>query len=907
MNARRSLKTQILAASVVMALAQFGAPARADSGAGHDTVLGNALSPRGVNPSTHGEALDPDGMGTRTPAARTPTGQMYDMPVAPVEDVSKTAAGWEYFGYVEAGVLGTDGDRKSAGYRRYKDADSGLHVLSFGLSMEKRDAARYFELSGGGVARDDQFYGVRFGRYNDWKVSAFLHETPQVYTTTFRSIYDGIGSGNLTLKAGLTPGGTASTATDKTNVAAVANANAGTELGVVRTKGGVRLDKTLSERWKFFASYTSERREGSRPFGSVWLGGGGTAPVETVEPVDYNSHDLIAGLHYADERNALNLQLAASWFRNDIDTLTFQVPFRVSAATVNGIAPGGFTQGRFDLYPNNEYYNVKGEYARSLPEFYKGRFTAVVALASSRQNDTLTPYAPMAGVTLANVTVNNWNSAASLSRPTADARIDTRLADLGLAANPAKDLSLKAKLRYYETRNHTEFLACNPNSAYVDNDPNTAGNQAGGLNAFGCNGVWGRPINDGSGSAALMGASAVQAGNLNIRSIPFDYRQWNYSLAGDYRLSRASSLNAAWERETFRRDHREREKTWEDKFKLGYVHRGLENATLRVSLGHDRRRGSDYHTHHPYAEFYSGAIVPIPTAAAANVQSWAVHMNAWLRKYDLADRNQSTLNARLNYLARADLDLGIAAQLKDIRYPDSALGRTDKQTAQSLNFDATWQASAERSLHAFFSHQEGRMSQKGMPSGAIAAGAIGPATAVLGCAIGVATPLGTITAANAEDICADPASNAVWLAVNGWSANHKDVTDALGFGWKEQIGKLRLDLTYNYADSKTAIGYTPPPSLALASVALAGNGMPDLRTAQHIFQANLLVPINKTLSARLLLRHEVGKVRDWHYAGFEATPVVAATAGGLPTAVILDAGPQNYKASLLGAMLIFRM
>ena len=49
-----------------------------------------------VNPSTAGSWMDEDGMGTRAPAARTPTGQFYDIPRTPVdlEEVKTGASGW---------------------------------------------------------------------------------------------------------------------------------------------------------------------------------------------------------------------------------------------------------------------------------------------------------------------------------------------------------------------------------------------------------------------------------------------------------------------------------------------------------------------------------------------------------------------------------------------------------------------------------------------------------------------------------------------------------------------------------------------------------------------------------------------------------------------------------------------
>lgn len=911
MATRTQMKTNLLAASVALALVQMASVAYADSGVGQDTTMGNALNRQPINPTTYGGLPDHDNIGAGYDNLdHTPSGQFYDRPLVPNPPGGKTAGGWEYTGHIEGGIVGTFGNDKSHGFRRYKDVDDGLYLNNFGVNMEKKDTASFFEISGGGVGQDDQFYSAQFGRYNDWKVSAFYNETPHVFTSTFRNIYNGVGTGNLTLKAGLTAGGAGGTnAADAANVAAVANANADTEIGLIRKKGGARLDMYLDDRWKLYASYTNEKRQGARPFGSVWGGGGGTAPTETLEPIDYRTHDLLAGLEYADDLNAFNLRFQASWFRNEIDTLTFQTPYRIAAAATNGVPIGGFTQGRFDLYPDNNYYNIKGEYSRRLPDFYKGKFTASVAFASSRQDDDLIPYTTLSTVNLANVTGDNWNSVNSLSKDSAETRIDTKLINLGLALNPTNNLNLSGKLRYYETKNFNDYLACNRNASYVDNDPNTGGNQAGGVNALGCNGVWGRLINEGSGSAVLMGATSAYAGNLNIASVPFDYKQLIYGFSGDYRLNRTNSLNFAYEREKFDRDHREREKTWEDKVKLGYVNRGIEDATLRMSFENDRRRGSEYHTHHPYAAYYSGDIVTMPTAPASNVQTWVVHMNSGMRKFDLSDRDQNILNGRVNFMLRPDLDFGIMGQLKDIRYPDSMFGRTDKQSQHSINFDLSYQPDIERSIYGFYSYQVANLKQKGNQSGAIAAGALSPATAVLGCTIGTVTPMGTITADNAEEICQSSYSGSVWLLANGWAVNHKDTTNVLGFGWKEVFGTKTFDFNYTYAGGKTKIGYDPAGGTTLTAAALAGDGMPDLKTVAHIFEANLLVPIDKNLTSRIFVRHEIGRIDDWHYTGLQNTPVAInnAAATNLPTATVLDAGPQDYRASVLGVLFNYKM
>lgn len=49
----------------------------------------------------------------------------------------------------------------------------------------------------------------------------------------------------------------------------------------------------------------------------------------------------------------------------------------------------------------------------------------------------------------------------------------------------------------------------------------------------------------------------------------------------------------------------------------------------------------------------------------------------------------------------------------------------------------------------------------------------------------------------------------------------------------------------------------------------------------------------------LLYRYEKTKVRDWYYQGLEGAPVVVNPRGtGLPTAIILDRGPEDYTVNM---------
>lgn len=137
------------------------------------------------------------------------------------------------------------------------------------------------------------------------------------------------------------------------------------ELSIVRKKGGARIDATLDNFWKGYASYSQEARKGARPFAM----NEGNISYEIAEPIDYTTHELLAGLQYADSLTQANLRASLSMFRNNIGTLNVRDPL-MSEATTNG----GVQTATYDLYPDNNALNLKGEFARNLPDFYKGRF-----------------------------------------------------------------------------------------------------------------------------------------------------------------------------------------------------------------------------------------------------------------------------------------------------------------------------------------------------------------------------------------------------------------------------------------------------------------------------------------------------------------------------------------------------
>ncbi|WP_041603773.1 MtrB/PioB family outer membrane beta-barrel protein [Thioflavicoccus mobilis] len=868
-------RLKLLSSCVGAAVVQAAAPALADSAVGVDTMLGNALNPTTINQL---ERLDPEGLDARI-NTRTPTGQLYAWDPLPREQQT-SSSGWLYSGSIEAGGTVVSGDDDSGWFRMYKDLDTGLYLNNLEFQAHQPESALFVEGVGGALGYDDQYYGLKFGRYNDWYGKLFYQETPHTFTSQYRSLWTDTNDDYLKLR-NLMPGGYPAvpddpatpedesvSAQDVTSSAIIADIEATdfSDLGIIRRKGGISLEKYLTDNLKLLASYSLEHRDGSRPFGARWGGGGGSGNIEIPEPIDYDTHDIVAVLRYDDGVNNANLTVTGSLFRNNHDTLTFENPIAYTGGLLSS-----YPTGTFDLYPDNDYWNVKGEYARSMPDFYDGRFTALASFSWMKQDDDLIPWTQydLAGTNVDGVDATNmWNTTDALVRDSADAEIDTMLFDVGLSLHPTDKLGLNGKIRYYETDNKTDFLACNP-----------------------LTGQWGRLVNDGSNAATesgivtagvseylaagcdLAAARALgtlpQTGNVKLRTVPFDYSQWNYVLGGDYRLTPSQTLNLKLEREEIDRNHRERD-TWENSAKLTYVNRGFDFGTLRLSADYGQRRGDSYVTD-PYEEYVSASLGPLPTADGFNVRSW-IHTLNEMRKFDLADRNHLNLNGRLNLIVSDPLDIGLTLNYKDDEYPNSDFGRKDHHWTGTGTMDVNYQPSEKLNLYGFYTYQQSHIEQANVAS-------------VPTCAIG-----GAVTADNFEEVCGSvgTAGTTLYPTGNIWGVEGEEHNNVFGLGGSYDLGVTLLSLDYSFIKG-------------VYDTDLSSNGpinpediFPNYEYTQHILDLSAFFPISKTLGIRALYRYEMGKIDDWHYDGVEENPNPSASQ------YYLDSGLDDYDNSTVG-------
>lgn len=854
---------------IVAMLAMMGVEAaRADSAVGVDTVLGNGANPGGADTT---RAVDPQGfspvMAGKGPS-HTPSGQLYQYPPTSPNSV-EGGGGWTYTGAVEAGYTGNDANRKAAGFREYTDWQNGALVNSFNLGAEKAEDATYIRLRGGGVGRDDQYYGLEAGRYNGTKFSLFFNETPHVFSTNARPIWNGVGTGNLTLPAGLTAGThtQANPASYAALQAAVAAAGE-TTLSVDRKKFGVKLDNPISDQLTSFFSYTNERREGGRPFGGAFIFdfirrspsnpvGNNVfgAVTETVEPIDYTTHEILAGTRYVGEKDRLNLTLSGSLFRNNIKSLTWENPFSINFGAAGTVNSTSWEQGRFALTPDNDAYNVKADYARVLP--MNGQFTATVAVGRMRQNDQLLAPTINDGLNASGVatsyaaTIAGYNTTSVLSRQTANARIDTQLADLGLSFRPLDDLTLRTKFRYYDEDNKTRYTAIDPNTGKI-----------------------GYPALD-YGLAGVFGAAFGfynGTNNLHYMSIPTSYTRWNAGVGADYQLTRQTQVSANYEREEFKRPYREVEHTAEDRIKLSLNTRAFENSTVRASYEYGDRQGSDYR-YDIYEQFYTSSRADYTGAAP-------IHTLAELRKFDIADRRQHILNARWNFMLRADMDAMLSVQHKLNDYYQSDYGRTGKESVDSFNVEWNFNPTPGASFFTYYSFQKGDMDQGNINQGVIGARA-----------------------------SAHAGADNMYPFIGAWTASTGDVSQLVGAGFAYDLGLARLESRYSYMWSKTKqkYGYQDAQAATVGSgtnetqsAAVAGSEFADMKYNLHILETSLVRNLTTNSSVRVFHRWEKRNTVDWHYTGLDGNQLIGQK-------LYLGATPQDYNVNILGVFWQYRM
>ncbi|MEO8670064.1 MAG: MtrB/PioB family outer membrane beta-barrel protein [Tahibacter sp.] len=825
----------------------------AETGLGVDSGRSTALTPLlGIAD----EGLDPRGSSWLRPTARrSPSGNLYQCPARSAE--TPDSADWNFSGVLRVGGVVNSGDEDNALRQRYVHWDSGLILGLLDISVVRPADGSYAQFRASRINEDDQYYQAVFGRAGAYKVQAFLRESPNILSDNAKSIWNGVGSNRLTLIDGLAPG-----ASSPAQVAAASAAASNRMLSIRREKQGVEFNAYLSPQWTVFANVSDEQRRGERVFGGPFYfnysasADGGV--LETIKPVADSTINLKGGLRYAGNTWRAEFRYAGSFYRDRYTRFDYESPFSLYPFLPNAASAPVF-QGQFAMEPDNNYHNLQASVTRRLPA--NGELSLTAGAGRMSQNDTL--IAPVNCQGVFGVDANgsgqpepdnpllyscaNWNTPDSLSRRTADLRIDTSLIRAHVVLRPVDALSLRGDLSFNREDYRSTYLALNPLTGqygYV-----TENGSQGSINP-----------------AAPSGAGFWDA-NLNpsvvtrIRSIPIDKQTTDLSLGGEWHVSKANALDLDMDFQRYEPTHRERSQLDDLRSKLTWINRSLDGLTLRSSYSHSSRSGDAY-DYDPYVFAYStslpGYVVPPDGTPAYTVDA--------MRVYDLADRIQNKYTFTATVAPRHDMTVNATVRAERNGYA-AVLGRQHSDTT-GATLQWEWQPSPSTSASAYLGYDTSEL---------------------------VLANIGD------QDAGSDPSLGGAAYPDDGrWWARDEQRTRSAGASFFHDFGKLRFDTHWNYLRARGTTRYQFVTASALAyfpdGTRVPGNEFPPLKYAVNSLSVGVSMPLGSRFALRIFDNVERGRVSDWHYLGFDANRVYDHR-------VYADGGPQSYNANLLGMLL----
>lgn len=376
-------------------------------------------------------------------------------------------------GEIEAGLQAVDTSSPSAWFERYREVPDGfvLDRLLYGWESLGGD---YADLRAANALRLDERYGMSFGRHGRYRVDLLYDRTPHLFSREARTLLSRAGDSGLYTIAdsiqadfealddttSLSAGDTAGTATLARDLLGSTDAF---DVSLRRQAAGVAARYTPVRGWTFAIDASSERRTGNRALSNgsyirTATGSGLTHTADTFrvlglelpEPIEHRTDLASLAGTYARSDWLVGVRADFSQFRNGVDFLTFDNPFRATDFASSTFR-NRFTTGRMDLAPDNRAASLTVTGSGSLPG--RTRITGSVSLGRHEQDDPFPAYtlnSAISGAAGFDVTDPDNLPARDL-----DGEVRTASASLVATTRPLRKVSFTGRFRYYEYDNRS--------------------------------------------------------------------------------------------------------------------------------------------------------------------------------------------------------------------------------------------------------------------------------------------------------------------------------------------------------------------------------------------------------------------------------------------------------------------
>lgn len=412
-------------------------------------------------------------------------------PAAPAED---SAFGFQAVLGGQA-VNGVDA-RGEARLDEFREVADGA-VFEFGrLAWDPKDANFHSSFTVFDAAQKDQRYFLDLGSPGLFSFKGSYVEYPRFYSSGSKTLWSGVGTGNLTISEAFRQGAEAAAGLPTSPFAAPAlktymdAALAGAspfDLKFERKDLKGALDFTFTPELTLSLAALNEKKDGTKPLGfgtyirrqalagtpgtgagNFWRESVEARGSELVEPLQYKTNEFGATFTWAKNGNSASAGWFGSYFRNDIHALYFDNPFEATTGRASSTifdpksdqetgAPNGnnnlrglYARSSTALWPDNDYNRF---FANGSFKFGScTRLNAAFARSTLKQNDAFMPYAENDQVVYSGVAGQPgvvYAKDAPLPQASLNGKMTTTEADVKVTSRLFETLSVRAGYRYY--------------------------------------------------------------------------------------------------------------------------------------------------------------------------------------------------------------------------------------------------------------------------------------------------------------------------------------------------------------------------------------------------------------------------------------------------------------------------
>jgi MtrB/PioB family decaheme-associated outer membrane protein len=364
-------------------------------------------------------------------------------------------------GTIEAGVRISDGLGRVGRFQRFTDPRSGptLDRLRYRRARETWQFVAAFDH----VGYRDQRYRVSMERYGTLSASFEWNQVPLLFSGVSRSPFTESSPGVFRLDDSVQLGIEARTATldDYQSTLRLLDTRARRDVA----EG--RLRYAVTQALDLHLVYRNTARHGGQPWGAPF---GLNNATEVPLTLDQRTHDLTTAAEWSPGRGTVRVAYDGSWFRNDVETLVWDNPIRLTDRQLAGgnVSGDASSQGRMALWPDSSSHTVSVAGSLALPA--RTRAFASASVGSWLQDAQLLPF-----------TVNTAIAPITLPRPTAEAEARISSMTYRVTSRPSSIVWLSAQYRLYDYDNRTPRF---PVGQYVRVDAVPAVSRTGGSEPF---------------------------------------------------------------------------------------------------------------------------------------------------------------------------------------------------------------------------------------------------------------------------------------------------------------------------------------------------------------------------------------------------------------------------------------